>query len=160
MPIVRDWVALRRPLRSCAIGALVLLVFFAVWQFLIPGDNSNPVADWASILALSLCLSSGVGLTVSATRRLWRSARRAASLLPVSFLVGVMVALSSAAGASGVEELIAAAWLLGLLLSAGFSAYIIVTAVDATPSPSPPAPLNADDPDAYVRDIPGNGKPG
>jgi hypothetical protein len=160
MPIVPDWDALRRPLRSCAIGALVLLVFLAAWQFLIPGpgSHSNPLAEWAFILAASVCLSSGVGLAVSATRRLWRSTQRGRSVLPAVFLVGVAFAFLSAASAADAHSLIwLGALLLALLLSSAFSAYLIITAKDAAPVPSPPN-FNADEPNAYVSDIPGNRK--
>jgi hypothetical protein len=159
MPIVLDWDALRRPLRSCAIGALVLLAFLAFWQFMVPGDDSHPIAASALIVAASVCLSSGVGLAVSATRRLWRSAQRGRSVLPVVFLVGVVFAFPSAASAAGAHWLIGlGSLLLALAISAAFSAYLIITATDAPPTPSLPASVNADDPEAYVRDIPGDGK--
>jgi FtsH-binding integral membrane protein len=157
MPIVPNADALRRPLRSCAIGAVPLFVFLAAWQFLIPGTHSSPLAEWAFILAVTVCLSSGVGLAVSATRRLWRSTQRARSVLPAVFLVGVVFAFPSAASAAGDRSLIwLGSLLLALLLSAVFSAYLIITAKDAAPIPSPPTSFNPDDPDAYVSDIPGN----
>ena len=162
MPIVPDWGALRRPLRSCAIGALPLLAFLAIWQFLVPpGDHENPLAAWAFIFAASLCLSSSVGLAVSATRRLWRSTHRGRSVLPAMFLVGVVFAFPSVASAAEAHWLIwVGSVLLALLASATFSAYLILTAKDAAPTPSPPTSFDTDEPDAYVRDIPGNRKSG
>jgi len=155
MPLVSNGDALRRPLRSCAIGAFFLLVFLALWQFLIPGDHSNPLAAGAFIVAASVCLSSGVGLAVSATRRLWQSTQRGLSLLPAVVLVGVVVSFPSAASAAGAHALIRlGSLLLALLVSAVFSAYLILTAKDAAPLPSPPTNFNADDPDAYSSDIP------
>ena len=161
VPIIPNWVALRRPLRSCAIGSVVLLVFLSAWQFLIPGDHSNPVGAWAFIVATSVCLSSGVGLAVSATRRLWRSTHRGLSVLPAVFLAGVLVAFPSVARAVGVHWLIwTTSLLLALLVSAVFSAYLVLTAQDRAPIPIPPANINADDPDAYVSDIPSYRKKG
>jgi hypothetical protein len=159
MPIVPDWDALRRPLRSCAIGAVPLLMFLTFWQFAVPGDNSNPVAALAFILAGSVCLSSGVGLAMSATRRLWRSTRRRWSALPVVFLAGVVFGFPSVASLLEAHWLIwLGSLLLALLVSAALSAYLIVTANDRVPIPSPPANFNSDDPDAYVSDIPGDRK--
>jgi hypothetical protein len=161
MPIGPHWDALRRPLRSCAIGAVPLLAFLAVWQFLVPGGgDSSPIAAWAFLIAGSACLSCGFGLAVSATRRLWRSTRRALSVLPGVFLVAVVVALPSAAGAAEAHGLIwLGSLLLALLLSAAFSAYLIVSAKDAAPIPSPPTSFDNDEPNAYARDIPNRHEP-
>lgn len=163
MPIVPNGDALRRPLRSCAIGALLLFVFFAAWQFLIPapGDPSNPLTACVVILAASVCLSSGFGLAVSATRRLWRSTERGRSVLPALFLVGVVFAFLSAASAAGAHSLIwLGSLLLALLVSSVFSAYLIITAKDAAPIPSPPTNFDTDEPHSYVSDIPSNRKTG
>lgn len=155
MPIVPDQDALRRPLRSCAIGALVLFVFLAAWQLLIPDGESNPFTTWAFLIAGAAVLSSGVGLAVSATRRLWRSTQRGLSLLPAGFLIGAVVAFPSAASAAGANGSIGlASVLLALLASAVFSAYLIINAREAAPAPSPPVNFNADEPDAYASDIP------
>ena len=137
------------------------MVNLSAWQFLIPGDHSTPVGASAFILAASVCLPSGVGLAVSATRRLWRSTQRGRSVLPTVFLAGVVVSFPSVASAVGVHWLIwLGSLLLGLLVSAVFSAYLIITAQDRAPIPIPPGSINTDDPDAYVSDISGNRKTG
>jgi hypothetical protein len=163
MPIVPNGDALRRPLRSCAIGSVPLFVFLAFWQFLVPGPGEppNPLAATAWILAASVCFSSGVGLAVSATRRLWHSTRRGRSVLPTVCLVAIVLAFTSAASAAGAHWLVElGSLLLALLISAAFSAYLIVTARDAAPVQSPPTSFNTDEPHAYASDIPGKRKTG
>ena len=160
VPIVSHWDALRRPLRSCAIGSVIPLAFLSAWQFLIPGGTSNPVMAWAFILVGTVCLSSGVGLAISATRKLWRSTQRGRSVLPIVFLVGVVVGLPRLASAAGAHWLLPESLLMGLVLSALFSAYLIITARDRPATPIPPASIDADNLDAYVSDIPRGRKTG
>jgi hypothetical protein len=161
MPTVPDEDALRRPLRSCAIGAVILFVFLIAWQYLVPGEHSNDDVAWAFILAASVCLSYGIGLAVSATRRLWRSTHRGLSVLPGSFLVGVVIAFLAAGRAVGAHALIdLGAVLLALLVSSALSAHLIRGAKEAAPAPIPPTRFNTDEPHAYASDIPGKRKAG
>jgi membrane protein implicated in regulation of membrane protease activity len=98
---------------------------------------------------------------VSATRTLWRARQRGRSLLPAAFLVAIVVVFTSAASAAGAHSLIQlGSLLLALLISAVFSAYLIVTAKDAVPGPNPPTSFNTDEPHAYASDIPGKRKAG
>jgi hypothetical protein len=155
MPVRPDWSALRRPLRSCAIGALVLTAFLGVWQFLVPGDHSSALVGWAFVLGSSVSLSSGIGLPVSASRRLWRSRQRSRAALPVAFLCLSVIALPMALGALGASwTTVFYAVPFGLLLSAAFSSYLLITAQPAAPSATRPTDFNTDEPHAYVSDIP------
>jgi len=155
MPVQPDWGALRRPLRSCAIGALPLLAFFALWQFLIPGDHSSALVGWALILVSTVLLATGIGLPVSASRRIWRSGQRSRALLPIAFAIVLVISLPMALRAIGVgPALVFYCVPFALVVSAAFSAYLIVTAKAAPPAATPPTDFNTDEPHAYASDIP------
>jgi len=155
MPVQPDWGALRRPLRSCAIGALGLFGFLSVWQLVIPGDNSGSLVGWAFILATAISYPSGIGLAVSASRRIWRSGQRRRAALPLVLLCVSAIALPMTVRAAGASVLLTFATVpLVLVLSAAFSAYLIVTANPTAPVPTRPTDFNTDEPHAYVSDIP------
>jgi cytochrome bd-type quinol oxidase subunit 1 len=152
-----DWHVLRRPLRSCAIGGLGLLAFLVFWQVAVPeGKDYNPEDSpnvWPFIFMTSVCVPTGFGLAVSACRQLWRTQRRSMALVPPVFLIAVVVAFPAAVSAVGGGWLIGP-WsvLLAFLVSALLSAYLM-TSTQAAPPPARPIDFNADEPDAYARDV-------
>jgi hypothetical protein len=80
------------------------------------------------------------------------------ALVPPVFLIAVVVAFPAAVSAVG------GGWLIGLwsvllafLVSALLSAYLM-TSTRAAPPPARPIDFNADEPDAYARDINQNDK--
>jgi len=129
------------------------LAFFAVWQFLVPGDHSSALVGWALVLVSSVSLSIGLGLPVSATRCIWRSGQRSRALLPIPSAIAILVVLPMAMRAID-ASLTGVSLLLALLLSAALSAYLIVTAKAAPPAATRPTDFNTDEPHAYVSDIP------
>jgi len=156
MPVQPDWSALRRPLRSCAIGALVLLAFLSFWQFFIPGDHSASLLVTVPFLvATSVCLASGIGLPVSATRRLWRSGQRRRAVLPLAFLPVVVVAFPRVASAVEAHwTVVFGSVLVAFVISAAFSTYLLITTQAAAPVATGPTDFNTDEPHAYASDIP------
>jgi hypothetical protein len=170
-----DWHALRRPLRACAYAALPLLAFLAFWQFMVPpGNQGNVLATWIVLTVVSLAITLGSGLSISASRRLWRCGRRARALLPLGFLPTSVVTFGwlGFVVVPGSLPLFIGCMLSGWLLASVLGAYLIVTTLPPRPavaagmdspdigsSSGAPAPID-NEPHAYSRDVDPNRKAG
>lgn len=167
-----DWPALRRPLRNCGIAALPLLAFLAFWQFAVPGDTQEGggLAAWVFIIAAALLIPCGLGLPISAGRRLWRAGRRRAAFGPVAcLLLGLFGLPYLIRAAEGPVSLVLACLPLVLLAAATGSGYVIVS-VRGPPGGAATKPLPVDgphgdpdinpgDPSGYARDVPAKREP-
>jgi hypothetical protein len=155
-----NWRALRGRLYSCVVATVGMVLFLAVWQFLVPGgprrqgDHPPDLLLWAFIAALALSFPNAVVLAFSASRLLWKVGRRGTFWIPVAVLVLAMVGVPILTEFSGLGRIIVLwSFPMALFVSAGASAYVILF----TPGPGGAAPAPPDDVDderhAYVRDL-------
>ncbi|HEU4582904.1 MAG TPA: hypothetical protein VFS67_31815 [Polyangiaceae bacterium] len=161
------WHALRRPLRSCAIGAVLWLAFLSLWQFLVPGDTDarGGFRTWALLVAAAGLLAFGLILPFSAGHRLWSAGRRRAAFGPVSCLLLGLVGIPWLASAAGAHPSVVLACLPFVLLASALgSALVILSVADAPRSvlaqplpvegPHGDADIHPEDPSGYARDVP------
>jgi hypothetical protein len=151
-----NWQALRQRLRPCLVATVLMTLFLGVWQFLVPGRDTDPaptsVTVWAMIAALWVLFPNAIVLASSASRSLWRQRHRAAAFVPVPGFVGCALGLPVVVELVGLGRA-ASLWAFpaGLLISASASVGVIlrspVVVGAATELDS------AEEPHAYARDV-------
>lgn len=149
-----------------------MLAFLAFWQIAIPGDTQGGggFGAWFFIVAAALVIPCGLGLPISAGRRLWRAGRRRAAFGPAAcLLLGLFGLPFLIRAAEGPVSLLLACLPLVLVASAAGSGYVIVsvpgppegTGATRLPVDGPHGDpdINPGDPSGYARDVPVKSEP-